>query len=267
MLLLLLQLTYLLLPTLAVQPNQPIKICGVPGPGAWMMYNISDGSSSVELLETYLNDNIMKPSIAFSADQIGPNGIKNNPNQAITGFNADILSQIMMRANLPNYELQLYRHYTTPLIHLRTGQCDIAFGQFTHTSFRQHCGNNTGPSSSIACRPLPATTDLLQSITSSDNPSYACCGNVGVPMFATSVGIMTTTLSEAPSIATFLLQPEVANIIALVVLAVVVAAHIVWIFERHENSDQFPTEYLDGIEYVSCNDFVLTHHNLVMKYL
>ena len=214
-----------------------------------MMYNISDGTSSVDLLQTYLHDNPMKPSKIFTAAHIGATGIKNYPDQAITGFNADMLTQIMSKANLPNYQIQFYRHYTTPLLHLRTGHCDVAFGMFTHTMFRQHCDNNVSTSSGsvVACRPLPPTDDLVYSIPAEENPTYACCGAVGVPMFATTIGLLTTALSTPPTIATFLFQPEVANIVALVILAVVVAAHLVWLFERHENSDQFPTRYLDGI--------------------
>ena len=38
------------------------------------------------------------------------------------------------------------------------------------------------------------------------------------------------------------------NIISLVALAIILAGHFVWILERHDNSDEFPTAYLDGID-------------------
>jgi polar amino acid transport system substrate-binding protein len=59
---------------------------------------------------------------------------------------------------------------------------------------------------------------------------------------------MTVGSSTPPNIWDYIVQPEIGNIVALVVLAIVVSAHIVWYFERHENSDQFPSNYLDGID-------------------
>lgn len=240
-------LLFLLLQKNTYANTQPIQICGVPGPGAYMMYNTNDGSSSVQLLETYLNNNSMIASKSFTASQIGAKGIKNNPNEAITGFNADTLSLVMAKAGLPNYVLKFYNSYSTSLIHLRTGECDVTYGQYTHTAFRQHCGNATDLSD-VACELLPNTNKLMHNIKKDDFLSYACCDTVGLPIFATTLGLLVTAHNEAPSIATFLFQPEVINIIALVTVAIVVAAHFIWFFERHDNSDQFPTAYFDGID-------------------
>ena len=49
----------------------------------------------------------MTPSKAFLPSQIGAVGISNNPDEAITGFDADLLVGIMAKANLPNYVLQV----------------------------------------------------------------------------------------------------------------------------------------------------------------
>jgi hypothetical protein len=229
--------------------NQQIKVCGVPGPGAYMMYDTKDGSSSVKLLESYFNDNPMISSKSFAASQIGAKGVANNPKEAITGFNADTLSLVMAKADLPNYILKFYKSYATSLIHLRTGECDVAFGQYTHTAFRQYCRNvSTSGISNIPCKTLPVTTELRQKISNDDIPSYSCCATVGLPMFHTTLGLLIRTSNEAPTLSSFLFQPEVANIVALTTVAVLIAAHLIWIFERKYNPEQFPPGYLDGID-------------------
>ena len=257
-----------------------------------MLYDQKDGTSNHQSLSSkFLSENVMTPSKAFLPSQIGAVGISNNPDEAITGFDADLLVGVMAKANLPNYVLQVtyvlslsfdpphvvssanffsfslpvltrsypflpvltllfqfYSYYATPILHLRTGECDVAFGEFSQNSFRQHCNNISSVSSESPCLALPTTESDLIKIPGSDLASYACCASVGSPIFPSSIGILIGTKTDAPSLASFLFQPDVINIISLVALAIIIAGHFVWILERHHNSDQFPTAYLDGID-------------------
>ena len=87
-----------------------ITICSVPGPGTFMLYNSNDGTSSHQKLNKYLiknKNNVIKGTKKFLPLQIGTIGISNHPDEAITGFDADLLVSIMAKANLPNYVLQV----------------------------------------------------------------------------------------------------------------------------------------------------------------
>ena len=225
-----------LLSVLSIQTigaEDTITVCSVPGNGAFMLYNQTDDSSSPDGLTKMLPDNVMTPSQKFKPYQLGDVGLQSNPSQAITGFDAELLANIMTRAKITDYELQFYAYYATPVLHLRTGQCDVAFGQFSHTTYRQHCGNTSVSSSSVkdmSCAPLPSQ-DKQQDISAESLSKYACCGSVGTPMFPSSIALLVKVHQTETGIATFLFQPEVINIISLVAVAVVVAGHLVWICE------------------------------------
>eukprot|EP00947_MAST-08B_sp_MAST-8B-sp1_P001121 g1121.t1 len=45
-----------------------------------------------------------------------------------------------------------------------------------------------------------------------------------------------------------LIDPQVITIFCVYVLAILISAHIVYFSERHENPDEFPTRYMDGID-------------------
>ena len=73
-----------------------------------MLYDQKDGTSNHQSLSSkFLSENVMTPSKAFLPSQIGAVGISNNPDEAITGFDADLLVGVMAKANLPNYVLQV----------------------------------------------------------------------------------------------------------------------------------------------------------------
>jgi hypothetical protein len=107
---------------------------------------------------------LLKSSKRFQPSEIsGADGI-------ITGFNADILKTLMNNMNIQSYELKFFKDFNVPIYQLRTGECDLAFDQFTHTESRQNCDNST-------CLPIPPKNTSF--ITGENLYQYACCSIIG----------------------------------------------------------------------------------------
>ena len=129
----------------------------------------------------------------------------------------------MERANVVNYEIYVYQSYHELLYRTSiTGECDVALAMLTVSAPRVRCENDTASKTMVhGC-------------------NTGCCANFGTPFTSDTIGAILAK-PEFPHVFTALLSPQVVNILSLCIIAIVVCAHLIWIFERHKNSEQFPT--------------------------
>jgi len=159
-----------------------------------------------------------------------------------SGFYADMLPSVMSIAGVAQYTLTFYPTYTSLLYAVaKSNDCDVGWAAFTNTAQRAWCSNT-----SHSMLQTPACIDPKPG----EKPAghHACCAHFGVPTQQVSLGLLISGNANSANLMDLLANYQVVNIIGLMAFAVIAAAHIVWYLEREENSEQFPRNYMDGID-------------------
>ncbi len=78
--------------------------------------------------------------------------------------------------------------------------------------------------------------------------SHACCADFATPNEISNLAITVPIVPGTNDLASAFFTIGMVNVLSLLIFSVVIAAHIVWYFERNENEEQFPKFYLDGID-------------------
>jgi len=217
------------------------------------------------------------PAESFLSDW-GPDGMLIDHTH-VEGYDSD-LRQLMFngsfgKATVPTsltdhgfgeYKLRWVESYEISLQLTRMGVCDIAFSPFTITAYRQQCGvpltDAPYDASCWSMRRCNATTHLTGDNSScipgrfgweAITPAHNCCINFTVPYFKTGMALL--YVEESTDSTTNLIQTlfkfkyRMMNAISFLIVAIIVSGHVMWILERHFNGENFPVNYLDGIDH------------------
>ncbi len=154
-----------------------------------------------------------------------------------------------MLALAVNYTLELVQSYPELLVRTRAGLCDIGWAPFYTISSRMRCEPDP-----LTCAELDSNTMGAMASGTLEASAYQpleCCVEYSLNYLQQDIAIL--YLSDVrPSF--FVLMFDVwsdgfaVNFGCFIVLLVVISAHAVWLFERRNNSKQFPEHYLDGID-------------------
>ena len=224
----------LLLLVIASTHAETVKICATPS-----MPGLTSVNAKNEVIQ--YNGKMATP-IKGAAPAILDHG-KRMPifDPPLSGFIAHVLTKVMHNADLKDYTLTMHPSWSELLYRtVITDECDVGFQSFTVTESRSYCRNVTSSTGIAACLPPKLPTDPILA-------EHGCCAMFGVPFFPETIGVIVPKVVR-PGVITAVLSTQVLNIVCLCIVAVVFFAHLVWIFERKENPEQFPPDYLDGID-------------------
>ena len=152
------------------------------------------------------------------------------------------------------YELRVYENYAEVNVRVRARECDIGWAPFYVTAARESCRP------SDQCLPLnasdadPATGRLPAFATKPDGwwESRRCCVDFTVNQQSPPWDLVVLYRSKRARSAEMMLasffSASSLNILCMTVLCVVAAGHAIWIAERKSNADEFPDQYIDGID-------------------
>jgi hypothetical protein len=146
-----------------------------------------------------------------------------------------------------SYTLHVYPSYSHLLYYTRTGFCQIGWGPVTVKPSREACSasncKNVAPSlNTVSLAPAVAAATPVVAL---DNVTadMACC--VDFPQ--TTVGTGMAVAFRKFVLTPWYMKTTVHNIALRMLLFIVLAAHIIWFFERLSNKS-FPRRYLAGID-------------------
>ena len=203
-------------------------VCATPGEGFWSMAKQKDSKPSKTHLENYMGG---REGLEWEYDE--------SKNWNLTGYYGTLLPVLMKSVNL-KFKVKMYTSYTKALYNaVHSDNCHMAFAPFTHTPARLNCLNRTSPEGVPACLP-PAPEEPLDS-------KHACCVDFGSPVDTTTVGMIVRKPKKGNPMSA-LFSIKMLNVLCYLIVATVTAAHFVWWAERHDNPEQFPAGYLDGID-------------------
>ena len=164
------------------------------------------------------------------------------------GFNGGLWSA-------DSYTLHLYPSYKHTVYYTRAGWCHVGWSPMTVKAGRETCDlsdptkckNVTAADATVSLAPqlsAPSKVVALGDVTKDINAAYQCC--VDFPFSTCNTGI---SIAYKPFVKKkWYLRKAVLNILLQLVTFILVFAHAVWFFERHENDGEFPFRYLAGID-------------------
>eukprot|EP00946_MAST-07B_sp_MAST-7B-sp1_P001497 g1497.t1 len=212
-----------------------VKVCVRPGDGGWMMTGDGmEGEATTGALHAVARKD--NPAV-FRGAEI----------DRLKGFESSMLALVMKSAGISQYEVHAYQTLNQAIIATgRDSKCDLVFGMHTQTPQRAWCANVSSASGIPSCEMLSSIKEDRQK---SNQPSpKPCCVDFGTPIADESIGLIVKTPVYQQNLTGALFNAENLNIIAMVICAIVVSAHVVWLAERNDNPEQFPPDYLDGID-------------------
>jgi len=187
-----------------------------PEPGYWSMHLTESTISRSSVDKLYA---MMDAASAENHKPITFQGTKPGAEWPLTGFYATILPHIMLRAQIDDYNVTFYPTYTRVLYETtKTKKCDVGYAPFTYTPERTWC-NATEPASSIRGCENPAEGEEIAA-------KHACCARFGVAIQPMTVGLLVTGKRPVPNVYLAILNYSVLNIVSMMMLAVLVAAHL-----------------------------------------
>lgn len=173
----------------------------------------------------------------------------------VQGFDADSRVEFFGESYFDrDYELRVYGTYAEVNVRVRARECDVGWAPFYVTATRESCRPSARCLSLNASHFDPATGRL---------PAYAtkpyswwedrrCCVDFTVnqqaPVWDLSVLYRSRSTRTAETMLASFFSPSSINILCMTVLCVVAAGHAIWIAERKSNADEFPDQYIDGID-------------------
>ena len=219
--------------------GKTINVCAVPEPGYWEAQQqlVPSSGYSGSYDAKHLHDSIEK----FGSDP-PPSFIGIHPGETwpLSGFYANILPNVMFRAGISDYKIHFWNSYNRALYETtKTKFCDVGYTPFTATPARAFCDR-------LPRGTIPGCTDPLPGMV--PEPKHACCASFGTAAQSVTLALMVTAKPPAANPISAIFNYSVMNIVALMTLAIIFAAHLVWYMEREENPQQFPPMYLDGID-------------------
>ena len=168
----------------------------------------------------------------------------------LKGFDVDLRRRALGGVN---YTLSMLDSYGEVHVRTRAGDCDIGWVQFFQTASRARCVYNAE-----TCRDLNATTvdDMLSQAKSEGvNDTtlwepFRCCADFSVSATPFDIRIMFMAAQGDFFYAIFnaLADPFFVNLICFIVIWIIIFGHFIWLSERKENPEEFPPDYLDGID-------------------
>ena len=231
-----------------IYEDRVIIVCATTGPGYWMMKNDESNNNN--------NKKDIDDETLLLKNMISKHGGEEwiyNPVLPwnLTGYYADTLSEFLQVTKL-KVKVKFYNSYTLALYHTTKSKiCDVAFIPLFHTASRTYCENYTSLSGILPCQYLNDDDDGNNK--TSYNPSkikssHACCADFATPNEISNLAITVPIVPGTNDLASAFFTIGMVNVLSLLIFSVVIAAHIVWYFERNENEEQFPKFYLDGID-------------------
>ena len=158
----------------------------------------------------------------------------------LRGFDVD-LRQLALSGL--NYSVRVLSSYGEVEVRTRIGECDVGWAQFFQLASRKRCAPH--PSN---CRELG---DMANTGADSWEP-YRCCAVYSPNLFPFDINAM--YVDREPGVNFFgsffatVESPFFINFLCFSFLLGCIFSHLVWFVERHQNADQFPALYLDGID-------------------
>eukprot|EP00753_Platysulcus_tardus_P014232 PLAT424.1.p1 GENE.PLAT424.1~~PLAT424.1.p1 ORF type:complete len:556 (+),score=191.36 PLAT424.1:22-1689(+) len=193
----------------SAQEDRPLRVCTTLDAGFNMMDDIPEGG-------------IPTQGMLLEGDNV----------TRVTGFDADLRHVLFRNAGL-RWNLRVLPNYFSVIYFTRIGLCEVGFAPFFVTRFRDDCN----------C-PMPENID-------EPTPENACCVDYSHMYFEAGLALMVRE-SDGQSTNEVLMDafvhPSMVNAICALLLAIVLAGHLLWYLERHENAEQFPTAYVDGVD-------------------
>jgi hypothetical protein len=224
----------LLFLTTITHATKTVNICATPESGFWTAKPLfgGDGGPTAKQLHDEITKSDQK-KITFA-------GVQHGEFWRLGGLYGFLVPQVMRRAKINNYTVTFYPTYTRALYETtKTKTCDVGFTPFTSYPDRAWCSASPSPTGSTCTNPLPGEPI---------GPQHACCASFGPPVNPMTEALLVSTELEPASIVFAILNIDVLNVTTAMLLAIVVVAHLVWFAERKINPQQFPPNYLDGID-------------------
>ena len=172
-----------------------------------------------------------------------------------TGYDADMLLAIMSSGvfRKHDYEVKLYKSSSAALYGLREKECDFSLSGMVHVGSvisDEHCDAGTLKDGTAfleyegTCpRPREGVTPTLDNV---------CCLEYTRWYKRWGPAVLTLQLPKESQSTLFfenITAPEVLRIICAVILALLLSGHLIWLFERRDNSIQFPEDYGVGVDH------------------
>lgn len=228
--------------------DREIRVCATPDSGFWMLKTPSERSGSVSALRDHAK---MYPDQKWTGAKPPVwQGATKTDTWNLTGWYAELVTHVMLGSSVTNYSVRFLPNYASALYATtKRNLCDVSFSPFTITAARTNCKNASELDNTITG--ISPCTDPSHDLDVPRN-SDACCAAFGTPSQAFEPVLMVTSKFSMPSVLDSLFTFDVINISSFLLCGVILAAHFVWLVERHDNPNQFPTQYLDGIGESSC---------------
>jgi len=125
-------------------------------------------------------------------------------------------------------------------VYARNRECDVGWAANYVYGARERCTPDP-----VSCRPEAEISNAT------DMSAYRCCIDFSVQFYPWSIAIMAPEqprkgFFEALLDSTF--QPFCYNFVSFLFIIMVVFGHLIWLVERKENPEMFPTAYIEGID-------------------
>ena len=163
----------------------------------------------------------------------------------LKGYDVDVRTSVLDGVN---YEVVVWSGYGETQVRTRAGECDIAWAQYFQTLARLYCPTNPD----AHCRALDHAPLHATSAPAGSSPwePYRCCAHFSVNVLSFEMVILSRSRNESFMMSFFhsFANAWFVNFFSFVFVWAAVFAHLVWAAERHRNSEQFPTNYLSGID-------------------
>lgn len=162
------------------------------------------------------------------------------------GFNQEARVAVLRHKLGFNYTLRVLPSYGEVMVATRVGACDIGWAAFFMFPERERCVPDSKMCRNAAeVLPGPGPAD-------SDWTPYRCCVDFLAPYMNYGHAILSRTPKERSFFAALLgstiKDAFFIDFMVFMFLVVVAFGHLVYFAERGSNSEQFPSNYLDGID-------------------
>ena len=168
----------------------------------------------------------------------------------LRGFDVDVRKHLFKHV-FQNYSVSVDSSYGALNVRVRTDECDVGWAAFFLTATRERCEPDPA---SDACRPLDANALNALAGTSTINSwePYRCCIDYLPAYYTSEVKILSLAREDAGGFFLFtvqlLVEPFVINFYCFLFIWCVIMGVLVWLAERHQNPDEFPKAFLNGVD-------------------
>jgi len=157
----------------------------------------------------------------------------------LTGFNQAMRQEVLGNRLGLDYRVTI-AGWNEAVVKTRTGECDIGWAAFYVSSVRELCIANANTCQS------EDNIDYAGDLT-----KYTCCVDYSTNYYPWTISIMAPSVGQKSffeALFSSIGSTFVLNFICFAFIYMVIGGHLMWIVERTENPDVFPSAYFEGID-------------------